>query len=67
MNAADRDTAEAELARQARSFHPTALHKIGQRVLAHLDPDGPAPRDEPELAPVGGGTAVLGAPRRATR
>ncbi|MDQ2790161.1 MAG: HNH endonuclease [Actinomycetota bacterium] len=54
VNAADRDAAEAELAHHARSFHPTALHKIGQRILAHLDPDGPAPRDEPELAPTAG-------------
>ncbi len=38
---AEREAAEAELALHARSFHPTALHKIGQRILAHLDPDGP--------------------------
>ncbi len=50
----DRDAAETELARHARLFHPTALHKIGQRILAHLDPDGPAPRDEPEPAPAAG-------------
>ncbi|MGH3548154.1 MAG: DUF222 domain-containing protein [Pseudonocardiaceae bacterium] len=54
VHAAERDAAEAELAHHARSFHPTALHKIGQRILAHLDPDGPAPRDEPELAPAAG-------------
>ncbi|MGH3780048.1 MAG: DUF222 domain-containing protein [Pseudonocardiaceae bacterium] len=54
VNAADRDAAEAELARHARSFHPTALHKIGQRILAHLDPDGPAPRDEPQPGPAAG-------------
>ncbi|MDQ2881371.1 MAG: HNH endonuclease [Actinomycetota bacterium] len=54
VSPADRDAAEAELAHHARSFHPTALHKIGQRILAHLDPDGPAPRDEPELAPAAG-------------
>ncbi|MDQ2882089.1 MAG: HNH endonuclease [Actinomycetota bacterium] len=54
VNAADRDAAEAELAHHARSFHPTALHKIGQRILAHLDPDGPEPRDEPEPAPAAG-------------
>ncbi len=54
VNAADRDAAEAELVHHARSFHPTALHKIGQRILAHLDPDGPEPRDEPELAPAAG-------------
>ncbi|MGH3549401.1 MAG: DUF222 domain-containing protein [Pseudonocardiaceae bacterium] len=46
--------AEAELAHHARSFHPTALHKIGQRILAHLDPDGPEPRDAPEVAPAAG-------------
>lgn len=54
VSPADRDGAEAELARHARSFHPTALHKIGQRILAHLDPDGPEPRDEPEPAPSAG-------------
>ncbi|MGA9312442.1 MAG: DUF222 domain-containing protein, partial [Pseudonocardiaceae bacterium] len=42
----DRDAAEAELARHARSFNSTSLHRIGQHILAHLDPDGPEPRDE---------------------
>ncbi len=50
----DREAAEAELARHARSFQPTALHKIGLRILGHLDPDGPAPPDEQELAPAAG-------------
>lgn len=44
---------EADLARHARSFDPTALARIGQHVLAHLDPDGPAPRDE-DPAPAAG-------------
>ncbi|PZS38888.1 MAG: HNH endonuclease [Pseudonocardiales bacterium] len=51
---ADRNAAEAELARHAWSFNPTALHKIGLRILAHLDPDGPAPRDEPQPASAAG-------------
>ncbi len=54
VGGAERDAAEAELAGQARSLHPTALHKIGLRILAHLDPDGPAPRDRPELVPAAG-------------
>ncbi|MGH3549328.1 MAG: DUF222 domain-containing protein, partial [Pseudonocardiaceae bacterium] len=54
VNPREREVAEAELAHHARSFHPTALHKIGQRILGHLDPDGPAPRDEPEPAPAAG-------------
>ena len=52
-----RDAAEAELARHARSFDPTSLHKIGRHILAHLDPvdpDGPKPREEPEPAPAAG-------------
>jgi hypothetical protein len=49
VSTADRDAAEAELARHARSFNPTSLHAIGRHILAHLDPDGPEPRDEPEL------------------
>ena len=51
VSAPDRDDAEAELARHARSFNPTSLHKIGLRILAHLDPDGPQPRDERESDP----------------
>ncbi|MFN2479500.1 MAG: DUF222 domain-containing protein [Pseudonocardiaceae bacterium] len=43
----DRDAAETELARHAWSFYSTSLHRIGQHILAHLDPDGPEPRDEP--------------------
>ncbi len=54
VNPADRDAAEAELAHHARSFNPAALHKIGLRILSHLDPDGPEPRDEPQPAPVAG-------------
>ncbi len=48
VSTTDRDAAEADLARHARSFNPTSLHKIGQRILACLDPDGPQPRDEPQ-------------------
>jgi hypothetical protein len=54
VSATDRDAAEAELAHHARSFNSTSLHKIGQRILAHLYPDGPEPRDEPEPAPAAG-------------
>jgi Domain of unknown function (DUF222) len=46
----DREAAEADLTRHARSFDPTSLHKIGRHILAHLDPDGPRPRDDHELA-----------------
>ncbi len=67
VSARDRDAAETELARHARSFNPTSLHRIGQHILAHLDPDGPAPRDEPQPAPTAGELRFLGAPRRATR
>jgi uncharacterized protein DUF222 len=49
-----REAAEAELARHARSFDPTSLHKIGRHILAHLDPDGPKPHEEPEPAPAAG-------------
>jgi hypothetical protein len=52
--ATERDTAEAELARHARSFTPTSLHKIGLRVLAHLHPDGPPPHDERQPDPAAG-------------
>jgi Domain of unknown function (DUF222) len=41
-------------ARHARSFNPTSLHTIGRHILAHLDPDGPEPCDEPEIAPAAG-------------
>ncbi len=54
VSTTDREAAEAELARYARSFDPTSLHKIGRYLLAHLDPDGPRPREEPELAPAAG-------------
>jgi hypothetical protein len=54
VSAADRDAAEAELARHARSFNSTSLHTIGRHLLAHLDPDGPEPREEPQPAPAGG-------------
>jgi hypothetical protein len=43
-------TAQAEetLAHAARRFDPAALTRIGERLLAHLDPDGTEPADEPE-------------------
>ncbi len=50
----DRDAAEAELARHARSFNSTSLHRIGLHILAHLDPDGPEPRDQPQPTPAAG-------------
>lgn len=40
--------AEQTLAHAARRFDPAALTRIGERLLAHLDPDGTAPADEPE-------------------
>jgi Domain of unknown function (DUF222) len=54
VSTADREAAEADLARHARSFDPTSLYKIGRHILAHLDPDGPQPRDEPEAVPTAG-------------
>lgn len=48
VGVAQREAAEAELARHARSFTPSSLHKIGRHILAHLDPDGPAPHDDQE-------------------
>jgi hypothetical protein len=49
-----RAAAEADLARYAHSFSPASLYKIGRHILAHLDQDGPPPRDEPEPAPAAG-------------
>jgi Domain of unknown function (DUF222) len=40
--------AEQTLATAARRFDPGALARIGERLLAHLDPDGAAPAEEPE-------------------
>lgn len=40
--------AEQSLATTARRFDPAALTRIGERILAHLDPDGPEPAEEPE-------------------
>lgn len=40
--------AEQTLATAARRFDPAALTRIGERLLAHLDPDGKAPAEEPE-------------------
>lgn len=39
--------AEQTLATAARRFDPAALTRIGERLLAHLDPDGTAPSEEP--------------------
>lgn len=43
-------TAQAEqtLASAARRFDPSALGTIAERLLAHLDPDGPEPSEEPD-------------------
>jgi len=49
-----REAAEADLARYARSFNPASLHKIGRHILAHFDQDGPKPREEPEPAAAAG-------------
>ncbi|MGH3913965.1 MAG: DUF222 domain-containing protein [Pseudonocardiaceae bacterium] len=40
--------AEQTLAQMARRFDPPALGRIAERLLAYLDPDGTAPREEPE-------------------
>ncbi|MGH3974481.1 MAG: DUF222 domain-containing protein [Pseudonocardiaceae bacterium] len=40
--------AEQTLAHTARRFDPAALARIAERLLAHLDPDGSAPAEEPE-------------------
>ncbi|MGQ0779454.1 MAG: DUF222 domain-containing protein [Pseudonocardiales bacterium] len=40
--------AEQTLAHMARRFDPPALSRIAERLLAHLDPDGTAPPEEPE-------------------
>ncbi|MGH3913214.1 MAG: DUF222 domain-containing protein [Pseudonocardiaceae bacterium] len=40
--------AEQTLAQMARRFDPPALSRLGERLLAHLDPDGTAPSEEPE-------------------
>ncbi|MGB8960452.1 MAG: DUF222 domain-containing protein [Pseudonocardiaceae bacterium] len=40
--------AEETLAHAARRFDPAALTRIDDRLLAHLDPDGDPPRDDPE-------------------
>ena len=40
--------AEQTLAHMARRFDPPALGRIAERLLAHLDPDGSAPSEEPE-------------------
>ena len=40
--------AEQTLATAARRFDPSALTRIGECLLAYLDPDGPEPAEEPE-------------------
>jgi Domain of unknown function (DUF222)/HNH endonuclease len=40
--------AEQTLASMARRFDPAALTRIGERLLAYLDPDGKEPVEEPE-------------------
>ncbi|MGH3837116.1 MAG: hypothetical protein ACRDSF_15665 [Pseudonocardiaceae bacterium] len=56
-------TAQAEqtLAHAARRFDPAALGRIAERLLAHLDPDGSAPAEEPRA---GAGAAGPHRPRR---
>ncbi len=54
VSVTEREAAEADLARHARSFDPTSLYKIGRHILAHLDQDGPQPRDDEEPAPGAG-------------
>jgi hypothetical protein len=44
------DRAEADLAGYARDFDPRRLRIIAQRLVASLDPDGPAPGDDPTPA-----------------
>ena len=36
---------EADLTELARQFHPTAVGRLGQRMVEALDPDGPEPGD----------------------
>ncbi len=40
--------AEQSLAHAARRFDPAGLARIGERLLAHLDPDGDPPVEDPE-------------------
>ncbi|MBV9011814.1 MAG: DUF222 domain-containing protein [Pseudonocardiales bacterium] len=54
VGAEQRQAAEADLARYAHSFNPASLYKVGRHLLAHLDQDGPQPRDEPEPAAAAG-------------
>jgi len=49
-----REAAEADLARYAHSFAPASLSKIGRHILAHLDQDGPQPREEPDVVAAAG-------------
>ncbi|MGH3915048.1 MAG: DUF222 domain-containing protein, partial [Pseudonocardiaceae bacterium] len=42
-----REQAEADLAGYARDFDPRRLRIIAHRLLVNLDPDGPAPVDDP--------------------
>lgn len=50
---ADREWAEAHLAEWAPRLDPTALGRLGARVLTALDPDGPEPASEEKPAPSG--------------
>ena len=45
-----RERVEADLAGYARDFDPRRLRTIAHRVLAHLDPDGSKPADDPAPA-----------------
>lgn len=50
---AEREWAEAHLAEWAPRLDPTALGRLGRRMLAHLDPDGPEPASDEKPAPSG--------------
>jgi Domain of unknown function (DUF222) len=39
-------TVEATLLEQARTVDPGTIRLLGQRILAHLDPDGPSPEQQ---------------------
>jgi hypothetical protein len=39
---------EAELAKHSRTLDAAQLSLLGTRILAHLDQDGPPPKDDPE-------------------
>ncbi|MCR5978325.1 DUF222 domain-containing protein [Gordonia jinghuaiqii] len=40
VDATEKEAAEAALAHYAREYDPRSLRQLGERILAHLDPDG---------------------------